>query len=701
MSLPSTPRASVRQETWAGRPALVAFGIGALVAAVFAVYWPAITAGFVFDDDVLIVHNPSLEASNALNQIWCTTKNYEYLPLTYTSFLIERRLWGDSATGFHLVSLVLHAMNALLVWQVLRQLRVSGAWLAALLFAVHPVAASSVAWVSEQKNLWGLLFFLTSLSCYLMFQSDGRRRWYALSLTAFLVALLGKTSIVLGPVMILICIWWQTGRIRLRDGLLMLPYFLLSVAAGLVTIWFQQNRGIAGGTIPIGDIFERFEAAGYAVWFYAAKALVPVHLSMIYPQWDVSRLSVWPSLGVAVIAAVSWRFRTTWGRTALFAGGCYLVMLLPVLGFIEMSFMKFSLVADHFQYPALPVAMALVAAIFVCGIPNDRVRLTTAGIVAFVLGALTWQQAGVYRDDESLWTENLRLNPEAWAAHNGLGKALAERKDWKGAIWHFSEAVRLKPDESNYHYMLGTALMDSGDDGGAVAEFTLALKRNPGDYRAEGNLAHVLDKLGRFQDALEHAKAAVTLAPDSPETHYDLGNSLAAVGDLDRAIVEYRTSIRLRPGDPWAEIGWSKALIQLDRPAEAVDHAQAALKINPNLDEAHYELGIALMDLGDPDQAALQYREAIRLNPNDAGAHNNLADLLNRQHEPAEAAYHALAAIQINRNLAEAHFNLGNAYAVQLKRAEAASEYREAIRLRPNYPEARANLRVVTRGRPE
>jgi len=189
----ATPRADITLGNWRHRALLGALATGVLIAAVFVAYWPAVRAGFVFDDEMLVTHNRSIEASDAFYQIWCTDSNYEYLPLTYTSFLIERRLWGDWAGGYHLVSLILHAGNVLLVWRVLRQLKIPGPWLAALLLAVHPVAASSVAWISEQKNLWGLLFWLISLSCWLRFRDSGRFRWYALSLVAFLMALLGQT----------------------------------------------------------------------------------------------------------------------------------------------------------------------------------------------------------------------------------------------------------------------------------------------------------------------------------------------------------------------------------------------------------------------------------------------------------------------------------------------------------------------------
>jgi tetratricopeptide (TPR) repeat protein len=678
-----------------------------LIAVVFIVYWPAITAGFVFDDDFLVVHNPSIEASNGLYQIWCTTTNYDYFPLTYSSFLIEHRLWGTRATGYHLVSLLLHATNVLLVWHVLRKLNVQGSYLAALLFAVHPVAASSVAWISEQKNLWSLLFCLTSLSFYLDFQAGGQRRWYALSLIAFLAALLGKTSVVLAPGVMLLCTWWQTGCIRLRDWLLMAPFFLLSLTMGLVTVWFQFHRGIGDAAIPIGDYFERIKAAGYAVWFYLGKDLVPVNLSMIYPRLDDSQLVIWPSLLVLAMGVVFLWFRRSWGRTPLFALGCYFAVLLPILGFIKMSFMRYSLVADHFQYASLPVAMSVLGAVCVWAGRRNGVAwpaaaiATVSGAVVLLFSVLTWRQALVFKDNESLWTETLHQNPDAAVAHANLAKALAERGDLDDALSHFAQAARLDPQNWTWHYDYGSVLMYSGFGDRAAIEFTEAIRLDPENLLSRNKLAHVLNDLGRFKLALEHAKAAVALTPDSAAAHFNLANSLIGLGDADRAIAEYQTAVRLSPLDPWAYIRWSSALNDLDRPAEAADRANAALRIDPNLSVAHYELGYALMSLGDADKAATQYLEAIRLDPHDARAHNNLADLLNRQHKPAEAAKHAQAATRINPDLAEAHFNLGNAYAMQSMRPEAEREYREAIRLKPDFTQAQANLRLVNGRQPD
>jgi protein O-mannosyl-transferase len=553
MKPPHRPRADSGTRRQEIRLPLKGPATAALIAAVFVAYWPTATAGFVFDDEILVRHNPTIEADDALNQIWFTSKNFEFLPLTYTAFFFQHRLWGDQAFGYHLVSLALHAINVVLVWRVLRKLSVPGSWMAALLFAVHPVAASSVAWISEQKTLWSLLFCLVSLLWYLQFQEHRRYRWYVLSLVAFVAALLGKTSIVLAPAVMLLCVWWKTGRIRAKDCLLTVPFFLLSFAAGLTTIWFQFHRGIGTESIPIGDYFERFKAAGYALWFYVGKDLLPLHLSIIYPRWDYSQLTIWPSMGVIAVAAVCWWYRRSWGRAALFAGGCYIAMLLPILGFIKMSFMRHSLVADHFQYAALPVAMAVTTVVGVSMLRPEWAKAAVAGIAAVCLGALTWRQAEVFRDNESLWMETLKQNSDAWAAHSNLGDLYSNRGNRRAALAHLYEAVRLKPDEENTHFLLGTTLFENGDLSPAAAELAEALRLDPQDARAHNNLAIVLNQQHQPAEAAKQAQAAIQIEPNMPEAHFNLGNAYAFQGRGREAAQEYRKALRLKPDFPDAQ----------------------------------------------------------------------------------------------------------------------------------------------------
>jgi tetratricopeptide (TPR) repeat protein len=634
-----------------------------LVAAILVAYSPLAKAGFVFDDDPLVLTNPCITVPDGLYRIWLTNENYEYLPLTYSVFWLEHQMWGTNPLGYHVVSVALHTANALLLWLLLRRLRVGGAWWGALLFAVHPVGASSVSWISEQKNLWGLLFALVSALLYLRFGLDGRRGWYALSIAAFVAALLGKTSVVMLPCLMLAFEWHRAGALRFKNALRVAPFFLASLVLGLVTIWFQIHRGMAGSSIPTATYAERLKTAGLVGWFYLGKAVAPIELSLIYPRWDYARMQWWPVVSLVAFLTVLWltRRRWTWGRACWLAVSCFLVILVPVLGFVPMAFWRLSFVADHFQYPALPALTALAGALAAWAIRRLPAAAGAVGGIVAALVFLTSQQAAIYQSEETLCRANIRQNPDAWLAYGNLGKVLADRGDTSEALEFFAAGIRLKPDDRNLRGVYGDALLKHGDLSGAAAQYREAIHLQADDYQAHNNLAHVLLKQGKAVAALEHAKTAVALRPDLAEPHYNLA--------------------------------WS--LNELGQPAAAAEEAQTAVTIDPRLTEAHFQLAVARLSLADGVGADAEFRQTLRLDPKHPLAHNNLASSLNRQGRPAEAAEHARAALAVEPNLPKARFNLGNAYFLQSMFREAEQEFREAIRLDPNFTEAKENLRAV------
>ena len=323
-----------------------------LVGLTFIAYLPALGGGFVFDDGPLIVMNRLVRAHDGLYRFWFTTEASDYYPLTGSFWWFQWRIFGYHAGGYHAVNILLHAVNAILVWVILRRLKVPGAWLAAVVFAVHPVNVATVAWISEQKNTLSMLFSAVATLLYLRFYEDGRWRWYGLSFAAFLLALFSKTAVVMLPLVLLGCGWWMRGRLRWKDLLCSVPFFILSLVLGLVTIWFQHHRALHH--LVRSDGFPaRLAAAGWVPWFYLYKALLPVNLTLMYPKWSVDAsgwLSYVPGAALIVCFLVFWRARRTWGRPLLFGFGYFVAMLVPVLGFFDQGFYTYSLVADHWQY---------------------------------------------------------------------------------------------------------------------------------------------------------------------------------------------------------------------------------------------------------------------------------------------------------------------------------------------------------------
>jgi tetratricopeptide (TPR) repeat protein len=267
-------------------------------------------------------------------------------------------------------------------------------------------------------------------------------------------------------VVLLGLVWWQRGRIERRDMGRTIPFFAMAGLLGLITVWFQYHRAIGSDIVRPDSFWARLAGAGWAAWFYLYKALWPLNLMFVYPRWSIDAskpLSYLPGLVALTVLVVCWKYRRHWGRPALFALGCFVVMLLPVLGFIDIYFMRFSLVADHWQYFAILAPIALMAAALTAawkslGSANPRGGVALGGAVLLVLGVLTWKQSHIYADQETLWQDTLAKNPACWLAHNNLGNTLLKKGQTEAAISQLQEAIRLKPDYAEAYNNLGNAL---------------------------------------------------------------------------------------------------------------------------------------------------------------------------------------------------------------------------------------------------
>jgi tetratricopeptide (TPR) repeat protein len=473
-----------------------------IVLITFAVYLPVVRGGFVFDDYPLITENGMVRADNGIRLFWSGAGAADYYPLTGSLWWLEWRMWGDQATGYHVLNILLQAVNAVLVWLILRRLNIPGGWVAALVFAIHPVNVATAGWISEQKNTLSMMFYAVAILLYLKFDADGRWRWYALSLGAFLLALFSKTGVVMLPFALLGCVWWLHGRLRWRDWRRSVPFFALSLLFGLVTVWFQYHRVLRGTVFRAEGFLSKLVAAGWVVWFYLGKVLWPVNLSVIYPKWNVDAshwVSWFPGLLLAACLALFWWKRKTWGKPLLFGAGYFVVTLFPVLGFFDQGFYDYSLVADHWQYYSIigVIAVVVAAGAVVCRGIGGRGRIVgvlAGAVVVVVLGIATWARAGVYATSETLWSDTVTKNPEAWMAQYNLGLALGKAGKISPAIAHFQRAVQLKPDFAETHNYLGTALLQAGKASEAVEQYRQALRIKPDYMDAQINLDRALSR---------------------------------------------------------------------------------------------------------------------------------------------------------------------------------------------------------------
>ncbi len=570
----------------------------ALVALTVLVYLPALRGQFIWDDDDHVTMNPAVTAPDGVRQIWSSLFTSRYYPLTLTTFWVEHRLWGLKPAPYHAVNIALHAVNAALFYWLLSRLRVPGAWIGAALWAVHPVNVESVAWITELKNVQSAFFFFSCLLCYLHFDSGRSRRWYVAALVCGAAALLSKPSTVMLPTILLLVVWWERRRWERADLLRLAPFMTMSLGMSVLTIAEQRNHVIGAGLSgwKLG-LVDRCLVAGKDLWFYAIKLLWPEPLAFVYPRWNVpaSSLADWlPLVGVVVLALILWRlWRHTAAAAALLAFAYFVQALLPVLGFFDVYYFRFSFVADHFNYLASAGLLALIGAACARMIVSDSARTTVVSAAMLALGALSWQHELAFHDDKRLWLDTLAKNPVASLAHNNLASIYRQEGETNEAAEHWREAIRLSPEMWQPYISLGKLDLDTGQPDEATRFFEQALRVKPDSVEAHYGLAIVNFNRGQGQVALEHLQLAFQARPEDAPAHFLAGQIYEQQGKLDQAIEQYQSSVQL----------------------------------DPQFADGFLRLGFLRRRQGDRERAINCFQRVLALRPGDASAHQALADL--------------------------------------------------------------------------
>ena len=556
-----------------------------LVLAAVIAYLPAINAGFIWDDDILLTANPHMQNAQGLKEIWLGQNTHDYAPLTSTCFWLERKIWGDAPTGYHVVNILLHALAAVLLWRVLATLRLPGAWLAALLFAIHPVNVASVAWIAERKNtLSAVLFFASILGFLASYRRGGEIRPYLSSIGFFLLAGLSKGAVATMPIVLVGGILWMNHRITRRDLLRLFPFVLIAAVVSFLTIRYQA-RAPDFALVPV-DLPYRIARAGVCVWYYLAGIFFPIGLSPIAPPWQLNLHSPLVYLPAALALAVPGLFfwkRNGWGRPLFFASGYYLWMLLPVLGFIRMALQQETPAADWWQYLAAPGIMAAVAGGYATA-SNLAARNMRRGLQAglcLMLALLlvqTWRRGAIYQSMESYCRAVLAENPHAWSLQNNLGLVLKERREFMDAIPHYRQALRDNPRFMEAHNNLGNALSAVGNAGEAKAEFLAALQLRPSNPEVLGNLADSEFRHGEINEALATEAEAIKADRYNPQRYTKFGLKLAANNQFEQAAVCFRNALVLDPGNVVIQVHLAQALLAAGRIEEAGVVCDQALK---------------------------------------------------------------------------------------------------------------------------
>ncbi len=526
-----------------------------LVLLTVVAYVPAFDAGFVFDDSLYLTSDARVASDDGLGGIWTQvggpSYRHQYYPLTSSAFWAQRRLWGDRPFGYHLVNVLLHAVNAVLLWRLLARLQVTGAWLAGAVFAVHPVHVQSVAWIAELKNVLSTCFFLLSMLMLVRWFAD--RGWwrYVAGLGLFACALLSKTATCLLPAALLLIRWWKEGRLTRRDLVAVTPLAAVGAVFVGVTVYLESRYGGAHGETFSQSGLERMLLAGRALWFYAGKLAWPAGLTFIYPRWEADAAAWWqylfPLAAIWLLAGL-WLWRDRIGRGPVAAVGYFALAVVP-MSFVNVAFTRLSFVADHWQYWASMGLITLAVGVGAAVVPR-RIAPAAAAAVLVTLSVLTWQRARVYESPKTLWQDTLARNPDAWVAHNNLAIALAAEGRVEEAIEHYREAIRIHPRFAEAHNNLAHALLAQGRLEEACMRLEAAV-RIDGDFAvAHYNLGNVLRRLGRPDEGLAHYDRALEIDPDYQKVHNNYGAELITQGRLDEAIVHLQRALELDPDDP-------------------------------------------------------------------------------------------------------------------------------------------------------
>ena len=626
-----------------------------------------------------------------------------YWPVTYTTFWLEHRLWGLNPLGYHVVNVLLHLANVLLLWRLLGRLSVPGAWIVAAVFAVHPLHVESVAWVIERKDVLSGLFYLASFLAYVRFVESRSRGPYLLALVLFVAGLLSKTVVVTLPAALVIWHWWRRGRIAAGDLLRTAPFFAVGLAIAFADTAFYRTREVLSLDY---SLVERILIAARALWFYAGKLLWPTDQAVIYPLWEIEVRDplAWAFVALAVaLPAALWLGRGRWGRGPLACVAFYAATLSPALGLIDYGYMQFAFVADRFQYLAGIGLLTLIVAALVEGAE----RLPAAGItsakivvaaVLALLGTLTWTHAANFRNGVTLFSHVVSLNPEARSAHVNLSRALRAAGRHEESLEASRRAIEQNPDDPSAHTNLGAALMDLGRFGEAEDAFERALEVSPRHLAANQNLAASMLRQGRYDEAVAQFRRVLQIDGNHAlawaglgEAQFDTGRYELALESANRALAAAPHS----PGIPSFPLLLGRASRETGRFEAAEQNLLRAAELAPHRTDALRELATLYLQMGRLEDANAIAARAQQIEPNTPAVLHTRAETLRRQQRYDEAIALYREALEIDSESAAVHAGIGLALFELQRYEEAIGSLKRAFTIDPDLPEASSLHRVT------
>lgn len=673
-----------------------------LVTATLLLYGQTALFDFVnYDDPLNVYENMQVRAGmtwEGLGRAFTTTYGDYWKPLVRLSHMLDWELYGEWAGGHHLTNVLLHAVNAVLlfaVWKRMTKQIWPSAFVAAL-FALHPLHVSSIAWVTERKDVLCGLFWMLSLWAYARYAEKPNTCAYFLLVFFFCLGLMSKPMVISLPFVFLLLDIWPLRRLSLSTPLPMVimrrlvwekaPLFVLSAVFTVVTYSITSQTGQLAG-VDTYSMGARIANALVSYVRYLGKAVWPNHLSFYYQhpgEWPA-----WASWGSALIllaicVLVVWQCRQ---RPYLLTGWFwFLGTLLPVIGLVQGE--SAEAMGDRFVYLPLTGFYVMVA----WGVPDMlkqwgnplRVIKIAVCVVLLELGVITWFQIQHWANSESLCRHALEWAPNNAVAHHNLGCALSVQRRFEESVPHFERAIQLRPDKAEPWNNMGFALESLGRTQEALVSYAEAIRLNPRYAAAYFNLGTTLVKLGRADEAIVNYAEAIRFDPSHALAHYNLGLALVATDKCSDAILYFRQAIRLKPDLVEAHNNLGMALALSGKAGEAIDAYSNAIKVSPHHAKAYYNRGVALASLGKLEEAIADYEQAIRYKTDYAEAYNNCGLALASLGKFDQAIFQFDQAIRIKPNYDKAEYNRGLALASQGRMDDAIRSFRELVRLRPS-----------------
>jgi tetratricopeptide (TPR) repeat protein len=661
-----------------------------LIVACVTVYWQVGHHDFVrYDDNAYITENPNVQAGLTLKgSHWAFTTFHaaNWHPVTWLSHMVDCQLFGLKPGMHHVVNLLFHIANSLLLFLVFR--RMTGAiWqsgFVAGLFALHPLHVESVAWVAERKDVLSTFFWLLTMYAYIGFVERRTLVRYLLIVPPFVLGLMSKPMLVTLPFVLLLMDYWPLRRLHLKQmsrqkchsttgrySVLTLvwekvPLLALSTLSSLVTLHAQHVSG-AISSLETLSLNIRIANAIVSYAKYVGKTIWPSRLAVFYPHPE--SLPVWQVIGAgSLLGLLSFMVLSKGKRLPFLAFGWfwYIGTLVPVIGLVQVGRQA---MADRYTYVPLIGLFIMLAWGITEFMSKWRFRVT---VLAFFTGVLflslmisTWVQVNHWKDTVALFRHAANATHRSYMAHVNLGTALAEQGNYEEALEHLNKAVQFGPDHPETHFELANALADHGNLEKAISHFYKAVQLKPDHLYAHYNLGVFLTRQGRLEEAFSHYSEALRIKPNCADAHSGLGTVLAKQGNYQEAIHHFRQALRISPGHQDAQKNLQQAMAFQDRLNESNKRYRQVERFEPQSADEHYNAGVTQARQGNLNNALAHFREAVRIDPEHAKAHNGVGNVLARQGDYNDAIHHFREALRIAPDYTSAQRNLEKALARQ------------------------------------